>query len=301
MAISSNIAKKSLCFSVYLTALCFASSGATAQNHSHAKPVAVLKHAKADAAENKDAMEWKLSLISQQALKVDVPATIFFSLSDASGVPVGFDALKTVHTKKMHGLLLDATLTQFHHVHPKPDQTKGIYQFSFTPRATAYRFYANVTDVKQGIDRYIPLDIGVDSKTIPPVIHTENKVVRDGYHFSWNADPLRAGGATMVAIEVRDDKDKPVKTLQPVLGAFAHMVGFSVDRKSVVHVHPIGDEPTSENARGGSVLRFHVITERAGDMIFYLQVKIDGKDIFVPFGQKVAPALASISSMGTVR
>lgn len=293
MACLCFTSRKSLCFSMYLTAFCYVSSSAAAQNHVHETPATALEHAKADVAEDSDATAWRLSLISPQALKVNVPATVRFTLLDEAGRAVGIEALKIVHTKKMHGLLLDATLQQFHHVHPEPTHTKGTYQFSFTPRATAYRFYANLTDTKQGIDRYIPLDIGVQTKTTPPVIHTKNKVMAQGYHFTWNADPLRAGGATMVAIEVRDDMDKPVKTLQPVLGAFAHMIGFSADRNTVVHVHPLGEEPASVDALSGSVLRFHVVTEQAGDMIFYLQVRINGKDIFVPFGQKVAAALAS--------
>ena len=74
------------------------------------------------------------------------------------------------------------------------------------------------------------------------------------------------------------------KPLEPVLGAFAHIVGFNEDFKTVLHAHPLGDAPKDENARGGPDLEFHIVFPSAGFYKIFVQLKIAGKDLFVPFG-----------------
>jgi len=77
---------------------------------------------------------------------------------------------------------------------------------------------------------------------------------------------------------------QPFTGLEPVMGAFAHVVGFTEDYNSVLHVHPMGKEPTSDAERGGPKLEFHIEPEKTGFVKLFAQVRIDGKDIFAPFG-----------------
>lgn len=56
--------------------------------------------------------------------------------------------------------------------------------------------------------------------------------------------------AVMGKIFITDATNKPVKNLEPVMGAFAHIVGFYDVFKTVAHVHPMGIEPTQASDRG---------------------------------------------------
>ncbi|MBA2434711.1 MAG: hypothetical protein H0V54_06430, partial [Chthoniobacterales bacterium] len=120
-----------------------------------------------------------------------------------------------------------------------------------------------------------------------------------GYRFRFateNNEPLQVGKATLVQINVADADAKDFRELEPVMGAFAHMVGFPADSASVMHVHPMGKEPTLVTERGGPELSFHVVPEKAGFNKFFLQTQIGGEAVFVAFGQNVQPAAAKAAA-----
>lgn len=71
------------------------------------------------------------------------------------------------------------------------------------------------------------------------------------------------------------------------MGAFAHIVGFYDDFQSVVHVHPMGEEPISSKQRGGPDLSFHIEPEKTGYLKLYVQLRRNEQDIFIPFGLTV--------------
>jgi hypothetical protein len=73
------------------------------------------------------------------------------------------------------------------------------------------------------------------------------------------------------------------------MGAFAHLVGFNEDYKTVTHMHPKGPPVFDRAARGGPELEFQIYALRPGFVRFFAQVQIDGRSRFVPFGLQVAP------------
>jgi hypothetical protein len=64
--------------------------------------------------------------------------------------------------------------------------------------------------------------------------------------------------------------------------SFAHLVGFSENRETVIHVHPLGEEPRSPNQRGGPSLKFHIMFTKPGWYRLFVQLKAEDKDVFVP-------------------
>jgi hypothetical protein len=72
--------------------------------------------------------------------------------------------------------------------------------------------------------------------------------------------------------------------------AFAHVVGFSEDGKTVLHIHPLGGEPTIPTVRGGPTLSFRFYAPSPGFIRVYGQVQIDGVSQFPAFGVIVEPA-----------
>ena len=106
----------------------------------------------------------------------------------------------------------------------------------------------------------------------------------EGYTFTLSLDgEPKAGAPVMGSVTVSKD-GQPFTQLEPVMGAFAHVVGFTEDYNSVLHVHPMGKEPSSDAERGGPKLEFHIEPEKAGFVKLFAQVRIGGKDIFAPFG-----------------
>ncbi|MDI1226747.1 MAG: hypothetical protein PSY14_03575 [bacterium] len=95
---------------------------------------------------------------------------------------------------------------------------------------------------------------------------------------------LKAGVAVMAMARITYDSGKPVTDLEPGMGALAHIVGFYDDFAAVVHIHPMGKEPTADTERSGSDLSFHLEPAKAGYLKLFVQVRRGGKDIFIPVG-----------------
>jgi hypothetical protein len=220
-------------------------------------------------------------------------ATLTFKHS-GSGKPLTPEELAVVHTEKLHLLLVDESLKDYHHLHPTPTQTPGEYAFSFTPAsAMRYNAWADFT-LNNGENLRIkaPLD-AANATRLPPAIRVNHTAEKAGLKLQWKESaPLMANSASMVHIHITDENGAPVTDLQPVMGAYAHMVGFSADGNSVLHAHPVGREPQHADERGGPELAFHVQPGAAGMTQFYVQLRRNNEDIFVPFGQQVQPAVS---------
>ncbi|MGN6670764.1 MAG: hypothetical protein ACTHJ4_04425 [Candidatus Nucleicultricaceae bacterium] len=199
--------------------------------------------------------------------------------------------LKTAHTKKIHVLIFDASLTDYQHVHPEPTAEKGIYQFDWTPKNEgAYRLWVDVVPLKTGQEEYIRAEletVGTSSKRIEKIISLSEKVGDNGYTLSFDAESLKKGQAVMGTIKVVDAEGHDFKALEPIMGAYAHIVAINEDFETIAHVHPMGEDPSKEDDRGGPLLKFHFEPEKSGYYKIWLQVAIDGKDTYVPFGVRV--------------
>jgi hypothetical protein len=110
-----------------------------------------------------------------------------------------------------------------------------------------------------------------------------------GYTFALQfADgKIIAGQPGMARLTVTDADGQSVAQLEPVMGAFVHMVGFNEDRSEIAHIHPMGKEPATAAERGGPTLEFHINFATSGYKKLFAQVKIDGKPVFAPFGINV--------------
>jgi len=207
---------------------------------------------------------------------------------ESDNSPVTDAELKIVHTQKFHLLVVDPTLTDYQHIHPTPGTTPGSYVFSFTPKlAGGYRAWADITPISTGKRQYAMADLGTPSKIgIQP--NVADSAIIGNYHFTLEFDqPPTVGQVSIGTLTVTDDKGQPVTSLNPVMGAFAHIVGFYDDYKTIVHIHPMGAEPTSDTDRGGPKLVFHLEPDRVGFIKLFAQVNLEGHDVFVPFGVNV--------------
>lgn len=201
-----------------------------------------------------------------------------------TGKPITEADLKTVHTQKLHLLVIDPSLTEYHHVHPTVNKDGSWNAYLDEPGTSRFRVWADITREDTGKQEYIMTDIG-SADGVYKLDKTINSDYTIGeYSFSIEFDKkLKAGEDAMATITVTKN-GKPFDQLEPVMGAFAHLVGFNEDYKTIMHIHPMGEEPEKDSERGGPDLQFHIEPEKSGFTKLFAQFRIDGKDIFVPFG-----------------
>ncbi len=230
-----------------------------------------------------------LTLTPKSTVEKDKKITVTAQFTNSqTGKPLTDAALKRVHTKKFHLLVIDPSLTDYQHIHPRPTAKAGIYQFTFTPHmANGYRAWADITPIATGKQQYVMATMGTPKEASIDKTQSYEATV-DGNHYVLSFDePPTVDKASMGEITITDAQGAPLTSLEPVMSAFAHIVGFYDDAKTVVHTHPMGDEPTKNSERGGPTLSFHLAPSKAGFIKIFAQVKINGEEQFVPFGVHV--------------
>lgn len=212
--------------------------------------------------------------------------------SDADGgMPLFWDELTPAHDSRIHLMIVDRTLTDYHHEHPMRTDTEGSYAFFMTPKTSCpYKVWAQVffKNGKEDVTSFT-LPGREECKDAQPDRSVNDEATVDGYHFTLrrDTDGLTRGANTMLTLHVADKDGQSVEELEPVMGAYAHLVGFYDDYETMAHIHPMGEEPAGAHDRGGPDLMFHFRPERAGFVRLFAQVKIGGKMVFVPFGMTV--------------
>ena len=204
--------------------------------------------------------------------------------------PVTFDELIETHTRKIHLLIVDQSLIDYHHEHPQPTDIPGDYVFEFTPRKPgAYYAWADLRPLPLGLQEYDKALIAGTGKP-EPLSDKDTRLVADseGFHFELDLEQgeIKAGKVTNARLRVTRD-GKGFTQLEPVMNAFAHLVGFHEDAETVLHMHPTGAPIMNESDRGGPVLEFKIFATKPGFTRLFAQVQIDGRQVFAPFGIQV--------------
>lgn len=228
-----------------------------------------------------------VELVSAPRLKPGEPAILSFRVMDGQGRPLSPAQLETTYTQKLHTMVVDRSLRDYHHLHPVYDPQSGLFTCSVTPQlAGDYMAWHDFTprgataSVTQRID--LPSQAGY---ALPPRILPQSQSSAGGLHVSIRSDaPLEAGKPGMLEIRVTDAQGQPVNQLDPIMGAYGHLAGFSADGQHFIHSHPM--TPLSEPLQEGR-LRFHIAPDTAGMTQFFLQLRHQGQEIILPFGQAV--------------
>ena len=227
-----------------------------------------------------------------------VPTVI--RLTGADGKPLSLDQLEVAHTEKIHLLVIDQSVTDYHHLHPVAGDKPGEYRFDFAPKlGGTYHIWADLVPKATGKQEYSKTTVKVEGPPGTPNSSINTTAEVDGYRFELTTEnnaPLQAGKAIVVKVRVTGPDGREFSKLEPVMGAFAHMVAFPADLGSVTHVHPMGPEPKTAGERGGPDLSFHVEPDKPGFQRFFLQTQIGGKEKYAAFGLNVEPAASTTAS-----
>jgi len=245
-----------------------------------------------EASHHHGAATLKVAMAPAGAFTPGKPQSVTLTLTDVkTGAPIGPDQLALAHTKKLHLLIIDESLTDYQHIHPIAGAKRGDWTFSFTPKfGRKYRVWADSTR-KDGDQEYVFADMVAGSEKAPapdakPVVTAEMGGLKFALSF---AGPVKAGEGVMGSVAIVDAKSgQPFTQLQPIMGASGHVVAFSRDWSSIEHVHPQGTEPKSDSERSGPVVGFHMEPKNGGIMKIFVQIMANGREVIVPFTVNVS-------------
>jgi hypothetical protein len=216
----------------------------------------------------------------------DVRATLV--LTTFSGKPIAPEDLQVVQTKKIHLLIADPSLDDYQHVHPEPGRRPGEWSFRFHPRfGGTYRIFADFTPVATNRGLYSEAELTVRGPESGVAAGTQPlswTAAVGPYRFALQPDrlPIRAGVPANLRLEITRGAGGAVP-LEPVMGAFAHLVAFDTERSGFAHIHPNETDLSRAPDRQRPAFTFKVTIPSEGRYVIWSQVNLGGVETYAPF------------------
>ena len=231
-----------------------------------------------------------MTLVSAVAARAGTEAGVAFRLVTSSGKPVAPEDLIIAHTNKLHLLVVDPTLTDYQHLHPTPGRAPGEWNFTFTPRyGGIYRLFADFTPVATNRSLYANANLaatGPAPEAAAAAAATQPTWVteREGYRFALvpATQPVRMRQPEDLKFVVTR-LDGGAVPMEPVMGAYAHLVAFDEARSGFAHLHPKETDLSQHPDATQPALNFKITIPRTGRYVIWAQVNLGGKMAFAPF------------------
>jgi len=241
--------------------------------------------------------DWPVLHLKAEMIPAVIPGKatkVIFRLFVANDQPVALDQLILTHESRLHAIIADQTLSDYHHEHPVPTGNPGEYTFTFTPRLNGhYRLWLNSVPVRTGREEFSMLQLTKTEVYISApkesqiVCHTAKvKGLRGELSLP---ESLVEGEISAARLTLTDEDGTPVKNLESLMGAFAHLVGISANYYNILHIHPHGATP-QPGEYGGPEIEFRLRPTKSGFVKLFVQVQIEGKIQCLGFGLNVEPA-----------
>jgi hypothetical protein len=211
-------------------------------------------------------------------------------MTTANNKPIAPEDLVVMHTRKLHLLIADSSLTDYQHLHPEPTRVPGEWSFTFTPTLGGiYRIFADFTPAATNRSLYANVDLVVAGEQLSTpelaAAMTPSWIgQRDAYRLELApaTRQIRAGQATDLKFSVTNTGGGAVG-LEPVMDAYAHLVAFDTARSGFAHLHPMDADPGVAPDSIKPTLSFKITIPAAGRYVIWAQLKINGHEKFVPF------------------
>lgn len=213
---------------------------------------------------------------------VDVTLT----LETEGGMPIAPHELAVTHTEKMHVMLVDPSLEDYHHVHPEAEGLGGQYHFSFTPkRSGPYQVFAEVVPLRTRRQVIATGEIVTAGTAAPQEFERQAVSEVDGLRFELAGVPetLSINRDYRFELAISDLQGQPVE-LETIMGATGHMVAFDAEQRGFAHMHPMGS--VSGEAESDQ-LAFLFNVPNPGWYRVFAQVQVQGSEVFGRFDLRV--------------
>ena len=212
-------------------------------------------------------------------------------LETSGGMSIAAHELAVTHTEKMHIMLIDPSLEDYHHVHPKSGGLDGIYRFSFTPnKAGNYRVFTEIVPLRSRRQAIALSEFEVTGKPNDAKFKRSIQSFVNGVHFELVGAPevLKTGRDYSLDLNVRNEDGSSI-ILETVMGSKGHMVAFDAEAKGFAHMHPVDDVIASRTAGLGGVgredseLTFLFNVPNPGWYRLFAQIQVKGEALFGHF------------------
>jgi hypothetical protein len=158
-------------------------------------------------------------------------------------------------------------------------------------RPGAYRVFADFTPAATARGLYASADFEVPGQ-VANVNRSPNTTWQGGgLNVELVVPPLfRAGQVADLKFSVQaQGTEKRAVPLEPVMGAFAHLVAFDEARSGFAHLHPNEIDLSQPPDAFKPELNFKVTIPQPGRYVIWAQISIGGHELFVPFWIDVLP------------
>ncbi|HUJ41961.1 MAG TPA: hypothetical protein VLW52_00015 [Opitutaceae bacterium] len=216
---------------------------------------------------------------------------VTLNLRTTTGKPIAPEDLLIVHEHRLHLMVVDPSLRDYEHVHPVPGRVPGAWDALITPRrAGLYRVFADFTPAATGRGLYASAEFTVPGTPDRAPSDDNWSCEADGLHFTLTPGAaLRARQVVDLKLTVESAAGGQPLALEPVMGAYAHLVAFDQGRSGFAHIHPSQAVLDQRLDPRRPQLAFRVQIPQAGRYVIWSQVKVGGRERFAPFWFEVAP------------
>ncbi len=204
-----------------------------------------------------------------------------FTLQNSRDEPILQEELAVSHTRRLHLLVVDASLSDYQHLHPEPTGKPGEFRFSMVPRYggiyTAYFDFIPLRSARRTLHAETFTVAGPSAAYTAKGSCTHCRI--DGKEFLLS-HRLQTDGIYEIEIKLAPT-EQPVR-FEPIMGAYAHLVAFVPGKQGFAHLHPLNPFLDQQDpARPDLRFRF-----APGDHSYYqiwAQLQWEGKERFLPF------------------
>jgi hypothetical protein len=209
-------------------------------------------------------------------------STMYFTISDSTAnKPLSLNDFEEIHTRRLHSFVISDDLEYYKHIHPEETTTKGLYRVKWKEyeKNKSYRVWIDVIPLKTKENIFAWFDLkGKESTSIKKTYNTKF-TLDNGVNLNlFFSEKPQIGKDITMKVTFKDNANKPFTKLEEIMGAFAHAVGFTNSNRNILHIHPVKPKNTV------SELEFHVKFKDEGYVKMFVQIKIEGKEYFIPFG-----------------
>lgn len=230
-----------------------------------------------------------MNISIEGTLAKGIEQQVSLELLTPGGMPIAPHELAVTHTEKMHVMLIDPSLMDYHHVHPQPEGIRGRYTFEFTPkRAGIYRVFAEIVPMRTRRQVIATGTIEVQGPGDEIDFDHRTESIVDGIHFVLNNVPesIRTGADYRFDLDVLTAEGEAVQ-LEEIMGAKGHMVAFDAQRKGFAHMHPMDSVFSPQSAASDAQLAFLFNVPNPGWYRLFSQIQVNGREVFGSFDLKV--------------
>ena len=191
------------------------------------------------------------------------------------------------HTKKIHLLLIDESLSDYHHLHPDFVDLNNKYTFDFRPKNSGhYSVYAEIVPRRTKRQLIASNQLNVEGIPSSQNFNTRYLDLKKDLKFELIGIPDRpkAKKDYKISLNITGVNGTNIE-LEEIMGAKAHMVVFDSNLKGYAHMHPLSINSTEDS--NNEELQFLFNVPDTGWFRLFAQVQKNGEAVYAHFDIKV--------------